>query len=54
VLLTSVVLLAYSEFRGKPLRVSHRWWTSAILGLLAGFTTMVGNAASPIMTLYLF
>jgi hypothetical protein len=54
VVLTSVLLLAYSEFRGKPLRVSHRWWTSAILGLLAGFTTMVGNAAGPIMTLYLF
>jgi uncharacterized membrane protein YfcA len=30
----------------------HTWWFAAITGLLAGFTTMVANAAGPVMILY--
>jgi uncharacterized membrane protein YfcA len=30
----------------------HTVWFSAICGILAGFTTMVANAAGPVMTLY--
>lgn len=30
-----------------------RWWFSALLGVSAGFGTMVGNAAGPIMSVYL-
>ena len=29
------------------------WWWAALVGLTAGFTTMVSNAAGPIMTIYL-
>lgn len=29
------------------------WWFAAVVGLLAGFTTMVANAAGPIMVIYL-
>lgn len=29
------------------------WWFAAIIGLLAGFTTMMANAAGPIMIIYL-
>jgi len=29
------------------------WWFPALAGLAAGFTTMVGNAAGPVMTLFL-
>ena len=32
--------------------VPHAWWFAAITGLLAGFTTMVANAAGPVMILY--
>jgi hypothetical protein len=32
--------------------VPHTWWLAAITGLLAGFTTMVANAAGPVMILY--
>jgi uncharacterized membrane protein YfcA len=46
-------LLAYKEFVHPDLTVPERWWVAAILGLLAGFATMVGNAAGPLMTLYL-
>lgn len=32
---------------------AHPTWMIAVLGILAGFTTLVANAAGPIMTLYL-
>jgi uncharacterized membrane protein YfcA len=34
-------------------RLPHTWWFAALTGVLAGFTTMVANAAGPIMVLYL-
>lgn len=54
VVLVGVALLAYKEIAHRDVEIPERWWIAAILGLLAGFTTMVGNAAGPIMTLYLF
>ena len=32
--------------------VLHSWWFAALTGLVAGFTTMVANAAGPVMILY--
>ena len=32
--------------------VPHTWWFAALTGMLAGFTTMVANAAGPVMVLY--
>ncbi len=29
------------------------WWFSAVVGLLAGFATMIGNIAGPVMSVYL-
>ena len=34
-------------------RLPHAWWFGALTGFLAGFTTMVANAAGPVMGLYL-
>ena len=34
-------------------RVPRRWWFAAIMGTLAGATTMLSNAAGPIVTVYL-
>lgn len=34
-------------------KVPHQAWFAAIMGILAGFTTMVANGAGPIMVLYL-
>jgi uncharacterized membrane protein YfcA len=31
----------------------HTWWFAALSGIMAGFTTMVANAAGPVMVLYL-
>lgn len=51
--LVSVALLAFQHVRGKQLSVTPSWWSAALLGIAGGFTTMVGNAAGPIMILYL-
>ncbi len=34
-------------------RIPHNRWFTLVLGMLAGFATMVGNAAGPVMALYL-
>ncbi len=34
-------------------RLPHTWWFAGLTGFLAGFTTMVANAAGPLMILYL-
>ncbi|MFC1461339.1 sulfite exporter TauE/SafE family protein [Verrucomicrobiota bacterium] len=33
--------------------VPTKWWFAAIMGIMAGITTMLANAAGPIMTIYL-
>lgn len=53
VILVGVTLMIIQEFRGKPIHVPETWWMAAILGISSGFTSMVGNAASAIMALYL-
>lgn len=56
-----IVLVALQYWRRRPStvaaleadRVPHQWWFVALVGIAAGFTTMVANAAGPIMVLYL-
>jgi len=33
--------------------VPHAWWFAALIGVLAGVTTMMANAAGPVMIIYL-
>lgn len=50
-----IVMFALEVFRryqGENYR-PHVWWLLLITGWLAGFATMVGNAAGPVMTMYL-
>ena len=53
VVLVGLLLLAYKEIAHRDVTVPEKWWLAAILGMAAGFATMVGNAAGPITTLYL-
>lgn len=53
VILSGIGMMIWQDFRSKKLSVPDNWWFAGILGLLGGFTTMVGNAAGPVMTLYL-
>ena len=52
-LLLALIVMLWSEIFGKEYRWIHKWCYSAIFGLLGGFTTMIGNAAGPVMSVYL-
>ena len=49
----AMAVMIWSEIFGKESRWMHKWWYSALFGLLGGFTTMIGNAAGPVMSVYL-
>lgn len=49
----ALAVMIWSEIYGKENRWMNHWWYSAIFGLLGGFTTMIGNAAGPVMSVYL-
>ena len=49
----ALIVMIWSEIFGKENRWMKKWWYAAIFGLLGGFTTMIGNAAGPVMSVYL-
>ncbi|MEI8096037.1 MAG: sulfite exporter TauE/SafE family protein [Spirochaetales bacterium] len=51
--LVLVVLMFWQENRKDKESVPTGWWFHALAGTAAGFATMVGNAAGPVMSLYL-
>ena len=52
-LLAVLAAMLWSEWKGKENSLSSRWWYGSLFGLLGGFTTMIGNAAGPVMAIYL-
>lgn len=55
ILVVMVVLHFWRQRQADTLsqQMPHTWWFTAIIGILAGFTTMVANAAGPVMILYM-
>lgn len=55
ILLAMIVLQWWRARQGNDLaaRLPHWLWFGALMGVLAGFNTMVANAAGPVMVLYL-
>lgn len=51
--LVLLALMIWQESRKDKEKVPTAWWFHALAGAAAGFTTMVGNAAGPVMSLYL-
>lgn len=47
------VIIMYLWERRKRDKVPDYWWFAAFMGIAAGFTTMVGNLAGGIVTIYL-
>ena len=39
--------------KGKDAKIPTQWWFAASLGFMAGITTMMANAAGPVMIIYL-
>ena len=52
-LMLALAVMIWSEVFGRENRWMKKWWYAAIFGLLGGFTTMIGNAAGPVMFVYL-
>lgn len=60
-LMLALVVMIWNEIKVKKRNGSHSTgegversrWYAAIFGLLGGFTTMIGNAAGPVMSVYL-
>lgn len=51
-ILVSIPIMIWREkMDSKPL--AGNWWTGGTFGISGGFATMIGNAAGPIMSLYL-
>jgi uncharacterized membrane protein YfcA len=46
-------LMIWQDRLKNEMAYPRAWWFAALAGLLAGFTTMVGNAAGAIMSIYL-
>jgi uncharacterized membrane protein YfcA len=49
----SLVVMFWNDRRGKDAVIPSAWWFSAIFGILGGFSTMIGNAAGPILSVFL-
>ena len=44
--------MVYAEVKGKPITVPNKLLFYALVGILGGFTSMVGNAAGAIISIY--
>jgi uncharacterized membrane protein YfcA len=48
-----IAILLWRDIRSDKLKIPQSRWFAGGLGLLGGFSTMIGNAAGPVMALYL-
>jgi len=53
IVVLGILMLVWQDLRSKRIKVPDYWWFSMLLGLAGGFATMIGNAAGPVMALYL-
>ncbi len=53
IVLASVVLMFWQDFHKEKLQMPAKRWYSPVFGVSGGFATMIGNAAGPIMAIYL-
>jgi len=48
-----IAVMFWTERTGKDSKMFSSWWYAPLFGLMGGFTTMIGNAAGPVMAVYL-
>jgi uncharacterized protein len=51
-IICGLFLMIWQDIR-KTATIPDNWWFALVLGLAGGFTTMIGNAAGPVLSLYL-
>jgi uncharacterized membrane protein YfcA len=52
-ILAGLGVMLWNEYRGKDTAIPSGWWFAALFGVAGGFSTMIGNAAGPIMSVFL-
>ena len=52
-ILAGLVVMIWGDFRGKDKPPPSAWWFPVLFGIAGGFCTMIGNAAGPIMAVYM-
>lgn len=50
---TGVGIMLWRERKKRTDLFPHTWWFAAIMGVLGGFATMIGNVAGPIFAIYM-
>jgi uncharacterized protein len=53
IILFLLAMMIWQDASRKNKSFPSAWWFSVLTGLLAGFATMIGNAAGPVMSVYL-
>lgn len=53
IILVGLVIMVWRERKNTQIAIPNNWWFASIAGLLGGFSTMIGNAAGPVMAVYL-
>jgi uncharacterized membrane protein YfcA len=53
IILLGIAIMLLQDFTKLNKQIPNKYWFAALLGLAGGFASMVGNAAGPIMALYL-
>jgi len=51
--LICLIILIYTEKKGESIKVPKNAFLYALTGMICGFTSMIGNAAGPIFSVYL-
>ncbi len=51
IIISGLIIMVWNE-RRKSDAIPHNWYFASGTGLLGGFTTMIGNSAGPIMSVY--
>jgi uncharacterized protein len=49
----SIGLMLWQDKRKEKFIIPEKWWFAALMGILGGFATMIGNVAGPVFAIYL-
>ncbi len=53
VIFVGLIIMIWRESKKNQIAIPNNWWFASFAGLLGGFSTMIGNAAGPVMAIYL-
>ncbi|MCL1993691.1 MAG: sulfite exporter TauE/SafE family protein [Spirochaetes bacterium] len=52
-IVAGLIVMLWTDLRGKNRLPPSKWWFSALFGIAGGFATTFGNAAGPILAVFL-